>query len=184
MGVNSRGGLCSMMGDGQKLPKWPQWLRIHVRRCLNRIKNSMNHGERLVWSWRAEGAFEMLYILGIIYGCGGEILFNLATALVKEPDMLKGPDFLVPDEESEVGSIVSRVERMCTDNGTKTTAKYLERVYQKIQEAMHEETDEERNPWRNHPVSAGEGNDELFDDPKTRPGRGVSCAQRIGRADQ
>lgn len=41
MGVNSRGGLCSMMGDGQKLPKWPQWLRIHVRRCLNRIKNEI-----------------------------------------------------------------------------------------------------------------------------------------------
>ncbi|MBP5271464.1 MAG: hypothetical protein ILO43_00645, partial [Clostridia bacterium] len=167
------GEIATTIGGHVKLPKWPFLLQVHVRRCLNRIKNCENHGERLVWSWRAEGAFETLCILGIIYGSGCKILFELATELVKQPDMLKGPDFLVPDEESEVGSIVSRVERMCTDNGTKTTAKYLERVYHKIQEAMHEETDEERNPWRNHPVSAGEGNDELFDDPKTRPGRGV-----------
>lgn len=141
------------MQEKHKLPRWPRLLRVHVRRCLNRIKNAPSPGRRLIWSFRAEGAFETLVILGVIYGNGSKILFDLASALVKDPDMLKGPDFLVPDEESEVASICSRVERLCTGTEKKETVKYLDAVYTKIQEALHEETDEERNPWRDHPVS-------------------------------
>ena len=134
-----------------KLPPWPGRLKEYVKENFMRIIRSRAE-KKPYWSAVAIGFFEALAVLEILQWESQKVCDLLALKLIESTDFFDEAE----SPEAGLDFTIKMLQRVSDTTESKSAVKYLENLYQRIQEVTREQTDEERNPWRNHPVTEGD----------------------------
>ena len=134
-----------------KLPAWPGRLKEWVKENFMRIIRSREE-KKPYWAAVAIGFFEALRVLEILQWESHKVCNMLALKLIESTDFFDEAE----SPEAGLDFTIKMLQRVSDTTESKSAVKYLENLYQRIQEVTREKTDEERNPWRNHPVTEGD----------------------------